>query len=1288
MYNNKLRFNYNVQENGNTEVKISNIGSTPVSLTSSITDQFLSQVPIATQKYFSGEQACLRLIFSLADKYDNLFLPKSYVLTNHYMRAFDEKFLKKIKSLNFELSEGEIIALLTEEECLPFKFFESLYKEKFEDIISPYLSSSLYTNVQNKNWKKINLLLDNSCRVSDNIIKEIFSAEDDVYDFKFLKKRLYDFLIVRGDNLTSFFGYEIGKQIDYSPVKNKKYMNFYDCNGRSALFYVIDNYDQVSSHSNFNKILHSVVLGSNLEKPFHNGQLPLDLALEKGSIELLVLLFLYGLKVTCESLDHINTPGISNDLRLTIAKMMQTLDLYDHISNIDNEFLKMLVDEGHIYHYLNDSNGNSLVYYVFLRDLESNCNSEETSLLSKIFGNDKECFMSLMVSRDLFHLVSKIIERKNLFLLDFFLKKGMGSFTSRNFVGKTLYHVAIDHDSLEGLQMLISNLTDDLGLSDLDWADFFLYAASHGSREILSYLISHDLSNINIKNDGSNFGSNALHFACSYKRYENIQLLIDSGIDVNVYSPGMGRPLVSLFIADDFGIEDYNSPEFQSAFNLLLRSSDKIGLPDFEKIIECNNGLALVPFLTKLDKKDKSLVKSVISFLIEHNNPIYQSMFFGSYHYIYNEAFKFILQNDIYNLSYIKSRIFHGEHIFLHPISEVALSQKHNLLGNLIEKFSESVILISKPQILSWLCQDALFAILFDLYKKSFDDGVSFSNKLGDLFLQRDFRLLIDTLWIVGMRQKSSFFVSSKSDICDFFSKQSGLKNYISGYFSSDSSSSFVKPIFDVIFENVNDLFHKLLVKLFEVMSSDKTISTMRERHSYEFIKKEENLNSFLNDCDSKEVKQKQRKSEINHKKKLKEKQKKQLKLFKFPLGYLKTKFNELDIILDKLLDDVIDSSNSVSLLPRINSQIDPVLKHIYLDKNKKKQIDKILRDNTYKNRVEGLANISTDQDYLSYVGLENYKKLRFLNLLNIINTKFSEISSDDSSAMLEINKENLNFINSMVSMFKQYSHHINTDYNYIFVPMLVKCFYGNDLSEAGIINNWEDDRDIRLKVSEFMRYREPVELGGIAESNQQDQVKALSLFLGLFDTYNITGEFFESFESFESGASGNVVSKKVSDIDFSDNKFYEQMQSLYSNPDVLYKNISSSYGIRLGFLANLSVKNQVLEGFSVYFLLIAMEILRYIPEKQRSEVFNASLKLSGINSDDLFDKIHKKLSASYLTEKDGDDELSGLDELGDFGGSVASFFELSSSFRNSSDKSKEYQAKNNHEDFFVVQSK
>ena len=50
--------------------------------------------------------------------------------------------------------------------------------------------------------------------------------------------------------------------------------------------------------------------------------------------------------------------------------------------------------------------------------------------------------------------------------------------------------------------------------------------------------------------------------------------------------------------------------------------------------------------------------------------------------------------------------------------------------------------------------------------------------------------------------------------------------------------------------------------------------------------------------------------------------------------------------------------------------------------------------------------------------------------------------------------------------------------------------------------------------------------------------------------------------------------------------------------------------------------------------------------------------------------------------------ELDGLDELGDFGGSVASFFNLSSPFINSADQSKDDQAKNNHEDFFVGKSK
>ena len=749
-------------------------------------------------------------------------------------------------------------------------------------------------------------------------------------------------------------------------------LNIYDQAGCTPLINVIKN-NALQQHQSFGiDFLKSILKGSDVNLPDASGKTPLDYAFEASNSLIINGLLFFGAQVLESDLERYESiPDLPDSLKDICIKIRDTFKLHEIIISGSIDELKSELDSKKFYWNMLDEEGFSALYHAanyarpYSDESHKIANEMFNSLLVKgIYAkNDLE-----IKSNQLSFL---LVKTKNTVLLSRVFEMGLCPYSINSF-GKMLIHEAIEADSIEVVDLLLSKME----ITQRDKTDFLCYGASHGSKDMLDFLLDIDGYDANLKQNYLN--STPLIWACIYGKALNIKSLLLKSADINHETCDDLTPL-KLLLLNFYENEPRLSDPIGEATQWLLDRGAKVFAIDLKISLRQGNLEIFSLLLNKFSQQEG--IEDEIIMLVESFKSIYlrsdtlSDIFMFASVNGHLQTIKFIVENGLETSNFMRYSDSTGTKL-ISPLYLSSVSGKIDVVRFLLEDM-RSFTDTNKETYL-WNVTDAFFGTLEKQLKETPDDVFSFENETDEVDLTQGIKScfccnnhyeVVNLLWsaltdipLIEASREDFIRVQRRANAIRIKSR---FKVYRYDHETIElNSASFANQVRDRCgkFNSIIDLWFEKLGPRIAAFSEQETKVADKKKFSLERQLEIEKL---------KRARLEQKRHKASKKKKDKQKLKKQQKVFKLPLGFLVNKFDEIESAL---------SSKYESIQKLINI-VDPLLIQIYKDKNRERQLFRAQKNKALKAEYEGKSNGLGE--YLSEDGLSSYQNQRAHGLIN-----------------------------------------------------------------------------------------------------------------------------------------------------------------------------------------------------------------------------------------------------------------------------------------------------------------
>ena len=910
-----------------------------------------------------------------------------------YSRVISSDLLEKIKSIDLNITDDELLALVEENDIKRLLFLFDIYPDLIDRLKQPingvYPLDLALDRRNYKSYGTAQYLIENQVTVKVSTLDKMLSIP--LFDTgrwvsakKLFIKAIYLIWTRTGmDNPAEYMesqrrasiveiigGWQSLDKLAYKVRDLDLSLSFYDETGCTPLINAIKNnfLQQEYELSFYGGFL--ILENSDVNLADTAGKLPLTYAFEALNERFVDMLLQSGAQVTLSMLqEYESLPELSANLKQKCTKVRDTYYLYEIIKSGSITSLKSALGSKKFFLSMLDQDGYNALYHAanFAKPGDDKSYKIAYEMFNLLVDNGVNLKTDFKIRYK--QLMFLLIKSKNISLLERAFELGASPY-SANYYGKLFIHEAIDADSPEIVDLLLSKVE----ASEDKKTDFLCYAASHGSHVMLNHLLEkdgfdHDLRDNYIR-------STPLLWACMYGKVTNIGNLLLKGANSNYQADDNLTPLRALSLSFK-----NNAPRLSDslgkAVQWLLDTGAQVSVGDMNVVLHEDNFELFSLFLNHWLRQDGVSVDDISKFAGTFNTDAGFSIISDTFMFAavngHLETIKFILENDLEASNFIRYAD-EASVSLVSPLYICAASGKVDIVKYLIKDMTR--LYNSNKETHTWILTDAFFGALEKQLRFGSEDSACASEEdRGDLsahlkgcFCCDNHYESVNLLW----QQLSDIPLAEASN--DEFIRVHKHANRVrikTNVKISMGDRTINTPLVSKFSEHIGDRcskFADIIDSWFEKVGSKLAAVSEHEAKVAEDIKL--SLENQLVREKLKAVEDERKRQQANQKKKSKQKLKKQQQVFKLPLGFLVSKFGEIESVI---------GSKSLSAQKLINS-IDPILIQIYKDKNREKQLVKAQKSKPLKIEYEGKSDGLCE--YLSEVGINSYKNERAHGLI------------------------------------------------------------------------------------------------------------------------------------------------------------------------------------------------------------------------------------------------------------------------------------------------------------------
>ena len=926
-----------------------------------------------------------RMDTSLGEKRFSYFL-NCLLFEFGYSRAFSFDLFTKIKRVDLNITDDELLYLVGNTELKRLLFLFDIYPDLIDRLKQPIKGIyPLDLALDKKNYSTALHLIESQVMIKVSTLGRMLKiplpdTDTSTTSRKLITKALY--LVWSKDELENSAEYmELLDSVSFIDITGDyRYLDkltqavsalglsleFYDETGCTPLINAIKNnfLQQEYELSFYNSFL--LLENSDVNLADTAGKAPLTYAFEALNAKFVNMLLQSGAQVTKSMLKKYESlPELSANLKQKCTKIRDTYYLYEIIKSGSIASLKSALGSKKFFLSMLDQDGYNALYHAanFAKPGDDKSYKIAYEMFNLLVGKGVNLKTDFKI-RDK-QLMFLLIKSKNISLLERAFELGASPYSANNY-GKLLVHEAIDADSTEIVDLLLSKV---IALEDRK-TDFLCYAASHGSHVMLSHLLDKDGFDPNL-NDNY-ISSTPLIWACMYGNVANLGNLLLKGANSSCNSDDKLTPLRALSLSFKNNSPRISDP-LGKAVKWLLDTGAQVYVSDMNIAITDDNFELFSLFLNHWVRQDDVSASQISKLagtfkLSEVGFSIISDTFMFAATNGDLETIKFIVENELETSDFMRyadsSRVG-----LVSPLYVCAASGKVEVVKYLLEDMTKRYNPNKETQ--TWILVDAFFGALEKQLRFSITDSSCGSEGgLGDLsshlkgcFCCDSHYETINLLW----QQLSDIPLAEASK--DEFIRVQRLANTVrikAKFKVSMGDRTINTPVVSKFSEYIGNRciqFTKIIDSWLEKAAPKLAAVSEHEEKVAEDTKI--SLEEQLDREKLKAVQDAQKRQQENQKKKGKQKLKKQQKAFKLPLGFLVTKFDEVESALNSKYEST----------QKLTNIIDPVLIQIYKDKNREKQLVKAQKSKALKAEFEGKSDCLAE--YLSEDGISSYQSER-----------------------------------------------------------------------------------------------------------------------------------------------------------------------------------------------------------------------------------------------------------------------------------------------------------------------